>query len=192
MRNRLPGTLPRLVTLAAFLLVGTNLWAAGTPKVLGTDLGYGLIYSSAGPAASLPHLFSAGLSWGYMVGESDFGMTILSIDAGYTLIPWMADGSVQHAFVYGFEFMHMFALGAGWFLIADYGLLFNLLFNSARPGYAFGHDTRLAVGVGVRLSDAVILSLLPAWNMVISPWYGAQEQRFSYISAVLRMQFIFR
>lgn len=71
-------------------------------------------------------------------------------------------------------------------LLLDYGLLFNLIRQSSREGYAFGHHTRLGVGGLYALSDRHKLALKGEYNFVTFPYFEIARARISFPSLSLR------
>jgi hypothetical protein len=73
-------------------------------------------------------------------------------------------------------------------LLVDYGLLFNLLLQEGREGYAFGHHTRLGLGPVFRLGGRNELALRVAYNFVTFPYFELATARLRYPSLALRYQ----
>ena len=118
-------------------------------------------------------------------------MTALSLVLGYDLFP-KGDGSdALHAMVYGVEYAHTFFRQKAVSLLLDYGLLFNLIRQSDREGYAFGHQTRLSIGGVYNLSEKHKLALKRSYNFVTSPIFKLSEARITFPSVALRYYLYF-
>lgn len=174
-------------TLLAFVLTlaALSAWAAA-PRVVGVEAGYAAIVSSRGLSPDSPHGLASSLYYGYVVHERPRSHTVLSLAAGYDVFPGAASGSALHNLVYGVEYAHTFFRQAPVALLLDYGLLFNLILQSDREGYAFGHHTRLGLGGVYRLGERDSLSLKAAYNFVSFPHFELAEARMSFPSLSLR------
>lgn len=173
--------------LVLCLAAAAGVQAAGTAKVVGLEAGYGYLVSTEGldPAAGSGLL--ASLYYGYLVGDKPRSSTTLSLVVGYSGF-FQADGpAALHSLVYGLEYAHTFFRDKPVALLADYGLLFNLLLEEGRQGYAFGHHTRLGLGPVFRLGEHSDLALNAAYNFVTFPYFELASTRISYPSLALRL-----
>ena len=97
-------------------------------------------------------------------------------------------GNALHGLVYGLEYEHVF-FRQNWIALAvDYGLLFKLILEGGRQGYAFGHQTRLGVGPVFSLGEKDQLLVNVAYNMVTFPYFELASTQMSYLSLALRYQ----
>ncbi len=81
--------------------------------------------------------------------------------------------------------------GTAFFLLLDYGLLFNLLWQADREGWAFGHHTRLGVGGIYNLSTRHKLALKASYNFVTYPYFEIASTKYTYPAISLRYMMIF-
>ena len=114
---------------------------------LSVEVGYGHVFTINHVTYDALSALITSLYYGYMIHDNPESMTLLSLAAGYNLLPPDAYGQTYHHLVYGLEFAHIFFRTAPVSLLIDYGLLFNLILRSEQTGYAFGHHTKLGVGV---------------------------------------------
>jgi hypothetical protein len=180
-----------VVVLAAGVLVTPGLFAEGVGKVLGVEAGYGLVSSTRDLALENRNGLVTSLSWGYVIGDKANSMTVLSLVAGYDFFPLAPDVTVLHNFVYGMEYAHVFFRQSPVSLVADYGLLFNLIGDAERHGYAFGHHTRLGLGAMWNLSDRHKLTLNAYYNMVTFPYFETSRSNYSFPALALRYSLFF-
>ena len=113
---------------------------------------------------------------------------LLSVAAGYGYFPQGAGGSALHELVYGLEYLHTFFPRSPVALSVEYGLLFDLLLEDGRTGYAFGNHTRLGLGPNFRLGEKDELLLLVDYNIVSFPFFELASAKLSYPSIALRYQ----
>jgi hypothetical protein len=130
----------RGITIVLVLaLVSTAGFAERIGRVVGVEAGYG--YLTQGSSALFTSLY-----YRYLLGDKPSSQNLLSLALGYTWFPEAASGEELHSLVYGLEYAHTFFASHPVALVLDYGLLFNLLLQSGRQGYAFAHHTRLRAG----------------------------------------------
>jgi hypothetical protein len=176
---------------AIALLLGalSSVEAFGQPvgKAVGVEVGYGYITSSSENPQSASGL-TAGLRYGYFILDEPGMYALLSVAAGYRFFPQGAGSGAQHAFVYGLEYLHTFFPRSPVALTVEYGLLFNLLLEDGRSGYAFGHHTRLGLGPDFRLGEKDELMLLVDYNVVSFPYFELSSGNLTYPSIAVRYQ----
>jgi hypothetical protein len=179
-------------TIALWLIVAGGFaspaFAAGVGRVVGAEAGYGYLVSAEGLAPDSGHALIADLYYGYLIGDRPRSSTLLSLVLGYTLFPEADGPQALHALVYGLEYAHGFLRDKPVGLVVDYGLLFNLLLQENREGYAFGHHTRLGLGPVFRLGGPNELALRVAYNFVTFPYFELATAKLRYPSLALRYQ----
>jgi hypothetical protein len=129
-----------------------------------------------------------GLRYGYLILDLPSTSALLSLALGYAWFPQGAGSSSLHAFVYGLEYEHTFFRQSPVALAVEYGLLFDMLLEDGRSGYAFGNHTRLGLGPDFRLDDQDELLLLVDYNIVSFPSFELSSGKLSYPSLSLRYQ----
>ena len=77
------------------------------------------------------------------------------------------------------------------FLFVGGGMLFNLILQSGREGYDFGHHTRLGFGGVYNLSERHKLALKAAYNFVTFPYFELSEVRITFLSVAVRYSLYF-
>jgi hypothetical protein len=167
------------LVLGLLALGSTAVFAQRIGRVVGVEAGYG--YLTQGSSALLSSLY-----YGYLLGDKPNNQTLLSLALGYTWFPGAASGADLHSLVYGLEFAHTFFASRPVSLVLDYGLLFNLIVQSGREGYAFAHHTRLGIGPSFSLGPRDRLLLNLGYEFVIYPYFELASARLSYPSASLR------
>ena len=135
----------------------------------GVEAGYGYIASSQDLNPLSPHGLLAGLRYGYLIVDRPTTSALLSLALGYNWFPVAAGGNSLQAFVYGLAYEHVFFRKSQVALAVEYGLLFNLLLEDGRQGYAFGHHTRLGLGPMFTLGERDELVLLFDYNIHRQP-----------------------
>lgn len=175
--------------LALLLAALSSMEASGQPvgKAAGVEAGYGYVTSSSENPQSASGLV-AGLRYGYFILDEPGMYALLSVAAGYGYFPQGAGSSALHAFVYGLEYLHTFFPRSPVALSVEYGLLFDLLLEDGRTGYAFGNHTRLGLGPNFRLGEKDELLLLVDYNIVSFPFFEMASAKLSYPSIALRYQ----
>jgi hypothetical protein len=116
-------------------------------------------------------------------------MSVLSLALGYEVFPNTV--TTPHNMVYGVEYAHTFFRNSPISLLLDYGLLFNLIFQSGRERNAFGHHTRLGVGAVFNLHERHKLSAKISYDFVTFPYYELSSAKFSYPAVHVRYSFLF-
>ena len=173
------------------MAVGAGILTADVKNVVGVEAGYAYALSARDISPGSPHGLVSSLNYGYVIHEKPKSMTALSLVLGYDLFP-QGDGSdALHAMVYGVEYAHTFFRQKSVSLVLDYGLLFNLIRQSGREGYAFGHHTRLSIGGVYNLSEKHKLALKGAYNFVTFPYFELSEARIAFPSVALRYYLYF-
>jgi len=186
------GCRPLLSALIAAMVFATPaLSAAGVGRVLGVEAGYGVVSSSRDLTTVNPHGLVTSLYYGYVIKDRPRSMTVLSIASGYDYFPVAPGVTVLHNLVYGVEYAHLYSRQGPVSLVADYGLLFNLLFDQGRSGYAFGHHTRLGLGAVWNLDERHKLTLKGSYNIVTFPYFESSRNRYSFLAATLRYSLFF-
>ena len=180
-----------LALIATGVMVAPAASAEGIGKVLGVEAGYGLATSTRDLTLENRSGLLSSLYWGYVIGDKPNSMTILSIAVGYEFFPLAPEVTELHRLVYGLEYAHVFFRQSPVSLVADYGLLFNLVADSQRSGYAFGHQTRLGLGAMWNISDRHKLTLNGSYNMVTFPYFETSTSRFSYPGVAVRYSMFF-
>jgi hypothetical protein len=160
-------------------------------KVVGVEAGYGYITSSQELNPLSPHGLLAGLRYGYLILDRPTTSAMLSLALGYNWFPMAVGGNSLQALVYGLEYEHIFFRQSWIALALEYGLLFNLLLEDGRQGYAFGHHTRLGLGPVFRLGERDELVLLLDYNIVSFPYFEQPAGKLSFPSVALRYQLRF-
>jgi hypothetical protein len=159
-----------------------------TATSMGVEATYGYVFSSKELSPTSAHGAQASLYYGYLIGDRPESSALLSLALGYGWFPGASAGKALSGFVYGLEYEHVF-FRQNWVALAvDYGLLFNLLLEEGRQGYAFGHHTRLGVGPVFALGEKDQLLVNVAYNMVTFPYFDLASTSMSYLSLALRYQ----
>ena len=177
--------------MLVFLGVASGAYAEDVGKVLSVETGYGLVVSSQDLTVTNPHGLVSSLYWGYVISDKPNSMTVLSVAAGYDYFPIDPGAAVLHNMVYGVEYAHIYWRRSPVSLLLDYGLLFSLLIDSERVGYAFGHHTRLGVGAIWNVSDRHKLTLKGAYNFVTFPHFELAESQYTFPAVSLRYSLFF-
>jgi hypothetical protein len=167
------------LVLGLLALGSTASFAQSIGRVLGVEAGYGIL--TQGSSVLLTSLY-----YGYLLGDKPNNQTLLSLALGYTWFPGAVSGADLHSIVYGLEYAHTFFASRPVALVLDYGLLFNLILQSDRAGYAFAHHTRLGAGPSFRLGERDRLLLNVGYEFVIYPYFELASARVSYPSVSLR------
>jgi opacity protein-like surface antigen len=162
--------------------------AAAVDKVVGVEAGYGYLVSAKGLTPGGPSGYLANLYYGYAIGDSPRGSTVLSLALGYSLFPQADSIRALNAVVYGVEYAHTFFAGNPVSLFVSYGLLFNLVLLEGRSGYAFGHDTRLSVGPVFSLGEYGDIVASLGYNWVTFPYFELASTQIMYPSVAIRYQ----
>ena len=180
-----------LCAAVSCILLGLTTAAAfgeKTPATLGVEATYGYVFSSNELSPASPHGVLASLYYGYVIKDSAKSSSLLSLAIGYGWFPTVSGGNALNGLVYGLEYEHVFFRQNRIALAVDYGLLFNLIFEGGREGYAFGHHTRLGAGPVFALGEKDQLLVNVAYNMVTFPYFELASTRMSYLSLGLRYQ----
>ena len=177
--------------MSVFLFVGAGVFAEEVGKVLSVETGYGVVVSSRDLNVTNPHGLVTSLYWGYVIGDKPNSMTVLSIAAGYDFFPLDPGVTVLHNMVYGVEYAHIFWRRSPVSLLLDYGLLFNLLIDAERTGYAFGHHTRLGIGAMWNVSERHKLTFKGSYNFVTFPHFENSESQYSFPAGTIRYSLFF-
>jgi len=173
------------------MVAGAGVLPAEIKNVVSVEAGYAYFLSARDISPGSPHGLVSSLNYGYVIHEKPKSMTALSLVLGYDLFP-KGDGSdALHAMVYGVEYAHTFFRQKSVSLLLDYGLLFNLIRQSDREGYAFGHQTRLSIGGVYNLSEKHKLALKGSYNFVSFPYFELSEARITFLSVALRYYLYF-
>jgi hypothetical protein len=180
-----------LATLFLAPLAAPGAFAEGPHKVLGVEVGYGVVTSSRDLAVEVPHGLLTSLYYGYLIGDKPRSLTVLSIAAGYDYFPLAPGVAMLHNLVYGAEYAHLFFRQSPVSLLVDYGLLFNLLLDPERSGYAFGHHTRLGLGAVWNVAERHKLTLKASYNFVSFPYFESSASRYSFPALALRYSLFF-
>ena len=184
---------PTKILIIAILLVSClSVLAFGDEalnNVVGVEVGYGYAVSQTDLQAPISHGIVTSLYYGYVVHDKPQSMTILSLAIGYEVFP--AEPATLHSLVYGPEFGHIFFRQSPVSLLVDYGLLFNLILQSGRDGYAFGHHTRLGIGGVFNLSEQHKLTAKVSYNMITFPYYEQASTKFSFPAIQVRYSFLY-
>ena len=180
--------LPALVFLSAILILAPapRLGAQPIAKIVDIEAGYGYISSSAGSSPSSASGLITGLRYGYLILDRPEMSAVLSLALGYTLFPEGTGSSAVSSLVYGLEYEHSFFRRSPVALSVEYGLLFDLIFDGGRAGYAYGNHTRLGLGPDLRLSDKDDAELLADYNILDLPYFELSSSMISYPSLALR------
>ena len=178
------------VVLFVLLLTAAGLFAE-VGNVVSVEAGYGYILSARDVNPDSPNGLFTSLNYGYVIHEKPRSMTALSLVLGYNLFPQGDGADALNAMVYGVEYAHTFFRQNTVSLLLDYGLLFNLIKQENRGGYAFGHHTRLGAGGVYNLSDKHKLALKGAYNFVTFPYFELSEARITFPSVALRYYFYY-
>jgi hypothetical protein len=173
--------------LVLLALVSTAGFAERIGRVVGVEAGYGYLSSTRGLNPQGSSALLASLYYGYLLGDKPSSQTLLSLALGYSWVPAVAAGEDLHRLVYGLEYAHTFFAARPVALVLNYGLLFNLLLQSGRQGYAFGHHTRLGLGPAFALGPRNRLLLNLAYEFVTFPYFEQASTSFSYASLSLRL-----
>ncbi len=185
--SRIYGRIPRAIALGALLLAGLGVSAQGIGKVVGLEAGYGYALSSPGLESGAANAAVLGLRYGYLILDRPSMSALLSLALGYTVFPGGAGGALN-SIVYGLEYEHSFFRDSPLGLSIEYGLLFDLVLEGGRSGYAFGNHTRLGLGPRLRLGEKDGLELLVDYNGLALPYFELSSGRKDYLSAALRYE----
>jgi hypothetical protein len=174
---------------ALFLMLATSAGVFGQSleKVVGIEAGYGYITSSSENPQAGSGLIT-GLRYGYLILDRPSMSALLSLALGYNLFPQGAGSNPVHAIVYGLEYEHTFFRQSPVALSVEYGLLFDLLLEGGRSGYAFGNHTRLGLGPDFKLGEKDDVVLLVDYNIVSLPYFELASGKMNYPSVALRYQ----
>jgi hypothetical protein len=183
--------LSRVLVILLLLVAGAAALSAEVKNVVSVEAGYAYALSARDVVPGSPHGLLASLNYGYVIHEKPGSMTALSLVLGYNLFPQGDGPDALNAMVYGVEYAHTFFRQKPVSLILDYGLLFNLIKQENRSGYAFGHHTRLGVGGLYNLNDRHKLALKGAYNFVTFPYFELSEARITFPSVALRYYFYY-
>jgi hypothetical protein len=177
-----------IIILVLFLISGVPLAFAdsGYNRVLSVEAGYDYITSAKGLNPDSPHGIMTSIYHGYVIHDKPKSMSVLSLVLGYELFPRAAGSALLHNVVYGAEYSHTFFRHMPVSLLLDYGLLFNLIMQSDREGYAFGHHTRLGFGSIINVSKQHKVALKASYNIVTFPYFETASTRISYPSVSVR------
>jgi hypothetical protein len=179
------------ITIVLLFAIATAVSGQSVGKVVGVEAGYGYITSSQDLNPQSPHGILASLRYGYLILDRPATSALLSVVLGYNWFPTAAGGGPLQAMVYGLEYEHVF-FRQNWVALAvEYGLLFNLLLEGGRQGYAFGNHTRLGLGPVFRLGERDELMLLFDYNIVSFPSFELSSGKLSFPSVALRYQLHF-
>jgi hypothetical protein len=176
------------IALGLLLSVSPNASAQSVPKVVGLELGYGYATSSREPNYQSPSVLIAGLRYGYLILDKPSTSAVLSLALGYNWLPEGSGGQSLGAFVYGLEYEHILFRQSPVALSVEYGLLFDMIFEGGRAGYAFGNHTRLGLGPDFKLGEKDDLLLLADYNILDMPYFDYSTAKLSYASLALRYQ----
>ena len=180
------------ISLTVLLLTaGAAGLGAEVRNVASVEAGYAYILSAEDVSPDSAHGLYGSLNYGYVIHDKPGSMTALSLVLGYTLFPQGDGADALKAMVYGVEYGHTFFRQKPVSLLLDYGLLFNLIKQQNRDGYAFGHHTRLGVGGVYNLSDQHKLALKGAYNFVTFPYFELSESRVAFPSVSFRYYFYY-
>ncbi|GEM_PF-6844596 len=176
--------------LALVLLLDISIGCFGQTigRVLGVEVGYGYIASNSEPSPQPASGAIAGLRYGYLILDRPSMSALLSLALGYDLFPRGTGGNALNAFVYGLEYEHTLFRQAPVALSVEYGLLFDLVFEGGRRGYAYGNHTRLGLGPDFRLGEKDDLELLADYNILDLPFFELSSEQLGYASVALRYQ----
>jgi hypothetical protein len=179
-----------LPALAFIVLLAASSGAFGQSvgRVVGLEAGYGYMTSSDGLKPGAASGFVAGLRYGYLVLDRSSMSALLSVAIGFDCFPRAAGGNSLSAVDYGLEYEHTLFRQSPVALSVEYGLLFDMLFEGGRAGYAFGNHTRLGLGPDFRLGEKDDLVLLADYNLVDMPFFELSSAGFDYPSLALRYQ----
>jgi hypothetical protein len=180
----------RVLAFASLLFASSllGLFGQSIGKVLGVEAGYGYIVSSADLNPRSSSGLVAGLRYGYLILDEPSMSAVLSLALGYDAFPQGAGSMPLQALVYGLEYEHTLFRRSPVALSLEYGLLFDLLFEGDRQGYAYGNHTRLGLGPDFRLGPKDDLVLLADYNMVDMPYFELSSGGFGFPSIALRYQ----
>ncbi len=98
------------------------------------------------------------------------------------------DPQPLQAFVYGLEYEHTLFRQSPVALSIEYGLLFDLVIEGGRQGYAYGNHTRLGLGPDFRLDSKDDLVTLLDYNALDLPYFELSSARLTYATVALRYQ----
>jgi hypothetical protein len=160
-------------------------------NMLSIETGYGLIVSDTELLPASPHALLTTLYYGYIIHDKPKSRSVLSLVLGYNYFPDAAGTDALHAMDYGLEYGHYFFTHKKISLLVNYGLQFNLILQSGRTGYSFGHHTKLGLGGVWNLSEKHKLSLNAAYHFVTSPYFELSSRRFTYPSASMRYHLVY-
>ena len=181
----------RIRVALVVLFVSTLCFGAfgqGIGKVLGVEAGYGLVATDSGLGPQSPSGFVAGLRYGYLILDRPGTSALLSLALGYDVFPQGAGSEPLQAFVYGLEYEHTLFRQSPVALSMEYGLLFDLVIEGGRQGYAYGNHTRLGLGPDFRLDSKDDLVTLLDYNALDLPYFELSSARLTYATVALRYQ----
>jgi len=163
----------------------------GLKNMISVEAGYGFIITDTELLPASPHGLLTTAYYGYVIHDKPKSMSVLSLVLGYTMFPDAVESDGLHNMVYGLEYSHYFFTHKTISLLVDYGLQFNLILQSGREGYSFGHHTKLGVGGVWNASERHKLSLNGAYNFVTSPYFELSSRKFTFPSVTLRYHFLY-
>jgi hypothetical protein len=176
------------IALGLLLSVSPNASGQSIAKVVGLELGYGYATSSRELNSQSPSVLIAGLRYGYLILDRPSMNAVLSLALGYNWLPEGSGSQSLGAFVYGLEYEHILFRQSPVALSVEYGLLFDMIFEGGRQGYAYGNHTRLGLGPDFKLGEKDDLVLLADYNILDMPYFDSSTARLSYASLALRYQ----
>lgn len=182
---------PRIKVALVLLFLSMSCFGAfgqGIGKILGIEAGYGLVATGSGLDPQSPSGLVVGLRYGYLILDRPSMRALLSLALGYDLFPLGAGSAALQAFVYGLEYEHTLFRRSPVALSIEYGLLFDLVLEGGRQGYAYGNHTRLGLGPDFRLDGKDDLVTLLDYNALDLPFFELSSSRLSYVSIALRYQ----
>jgi hypothetical protein len=157
-------------------------------KVMGIEAGYGFIASSSDLAPQSPNGLVLGLRYGYLILDRPSMSALLSLALGYDDFPQGSGSGNLRTFVYGLEYEHTLFRSSPLALSIEYGLLFDLVLEGGRQGYAYGNHTRLGLGPDFRLGEKDDLVTLLDYNALDLPFFELSSARLTSITLALRYQ----
>jgi hypothetical protein len=177
-----------MFAVLAALAVVSAASVSAVPLVVSAEAGYGYIMTSKDLTPSGGNGLLTSLYFGYLINDSPSNRTVLSLALGYALFPQAAGTQALHSVVYGLEYAHTFFAANPVSLMVSYGLLFDLLLEGGRGGYAFGHHTRLNAGPVFSLGPAGDIMLVVGYNFVTFPYFELASAQVTYPSLSARWQ----
>jgi hypothetical protein len=179
------------IILLCAVVIGKGFASDELKNVVSGETGYGYIVTDTELFPASPHGLLTTFYYGYILHDKPKSMSVLSLVLGYNLFPDGAASEGLHSMVYGLEYSHFFFTHKTISLLVDYGLQFNLILQSGREGYSFGHHTKLGLGGVWNVSERHKLSLNGAYNFITSPYFELSSRKFSYPSVTLRYHFLY-